>query len=48
MSTRISNVDEALAKYYDGNTDKLDKESIKQLHYVGLINLKPLLFLKSS
>ena len=31
MSTRISNVDEALAKYYDGNTGKLDKESIKQL-----------------
>lgn len=40
MSTRISNVDEAIAKYFDGNTDKLDKESIKQLFQSKKITAK--------
>ena len=52
MSTRISNVDEALDKYFDGNTDKLDKESIKQLFQSKKITAKVgnqlMKFMKSS
>ncbi len=31
MSSRINDVDEALSKHFDGDTDNLSKESIKQL-----------------